>query len=204
MAVQKILIYPEHKQLLRAKSQRVNHISQKEIQLVNDLVDTYWSEPMLGLAAVQIGELVRAFVFDSSREESGERGHPEIMINPVILNSTGMVTDLDGCMSIPGLGGYTNRAEAILVRYQDITGSHQEDTFRGLTARVIQHEVDHLDGILYIDHIDNEDDVYGIFEDKAGQQFVIPWELHKTGCPPELKNEIDDHLQRRLGATLIH
>jgi peptide deformylase len=98
-----------------------------------------------GLAAPQAGLNKRMFVY-----QNYETGSPEcVMINPVILSSEGEIEDWEGCLSFPGVSIKVKRAEKIKVEYQDVDGDIQETEFSGMTARVIQHEIEHLDGIVF-------------------------------------------------------
>lgn len=141
--------------LLRQVSQPITKIDKKIIQLVQNMIDTLARGPEgerlgVGLSAVQIGKPKRLFVIFS-------RGHYLVFINPQLtwvsprLNSH--PKQMEGCLSIPGLYGLVTRPDAVKIRFQNLDGQWQEKKFTGLTATVVQHEFDHLEGVLFIDHL---------------------------------------------------
>ncbi|MCB2378436.1 peptide deformylase [Hymenobacter sp. BT635] len=138
-------------------------------QLVADMFDTMYHANGVGLAAPQIGKGVRLFVIDSApmvaRDEDDEDEEEEeadateapvkrAFINPVMVSETGEEWGFEeGCLSIPGVRETVYRHETIVIRYEDEQRVQHEDTFSGMTARVIQHEYDHLEGVLFTDHL---------------------------------------------------
>jgi peptide deformylase len=136
-------------------------------QLIADMYDTMYHASGVGLAAPQIGKSVRLFVIDSTpmmddEDEDGEKEELDptempvkrAFINPVMVSETGEEWGFEeGCLSIPGVREMVYRHETIVIRYEDENRVQREDTFSGMTARVIQHEYDHLEGVLFTDLI---------------------------------------------------
>ncbi len=116
------------------------------------MLETMYLAPGVGLAAIQVGVLRRALVMDSARGE--EPKNPKILINPEIV-SMGDVPRVheEGCLSIPEMYAEVERPALVRVRYLTIEGKHVEEDFQDLAATVVQHEIDHLDGLLFIDHL---------------------------------------------------
>ena len=117
---------------------------------MKDMIETMRAEQGVGLAAPQIGILRRVFVVEI--EENGLH----VMINPEILKQSGEQIDYEGCLSVPGKTGKVNRPDYIKVRYIDLEGNEQILEAEGFFARAICHENDHLDGVLYIDRVEEE------------------------------------------------
>ncbi len=131
-------------ELLRMKSREVDAVNDRILTLLKDLSHTLYDAEGVGLAAPQIGVLKRVVVVDA-----GE-GLIEL-INPVILKQSGETTDIEGCLSIPGVFGDVTRPEHITVKALDRNGKSVTSEYSGFTARVICHEIDHLDGVLFKD-----------------------------------------------------
>lgn len=119
--------------------------------LIDELFATMYEAPGIGLAGPQIKELLRVFVVDPSHADRG--GQQLAMVNPEILESSGLETFEEGCLSIPGVFADIKRPEKIFVRYFDGQGGRHEEEFDDIMARVIQHENDHLEGKLFVDHL---------------------------------------------------
>lgn len=132
--------------LLRKKSRPVDEITPRIIQLLDDMKDTMRAADGVGLAAVQVGVLRRIVLVET------ERGDLLEMINPEIIASSGEQQDIEGCLSVPEKCGVTTRPMNVTVRAMDRNGKIYEVSGSGLKARAFCHEIDHLDGILYIDH----------------------------------------------------
>ncbi len=135
--------------LLRKKSREVEKIDDRIKELLDDMLETMYHEEGVGLAAPQVGILRRVIVIDDGNG-------PIKMINPEIIEKDGEVSGVEGCLSVPNRNGYVNRPYTIKVKYQDENGKNMSMEARGLLARIICHEVDHLDGILYIDKMTEE------------------------------------------------
>lgn len=132
--------------VLRKRSKEVDKINDRIQILLDDMVDTMIDANGVGLAAPQVGVLRRAIVVDV-----GEG--PIKMLNPEILEEEGAVVNIEGCLSVPNLSGTVERPEQIKVKYMDEQGEEKTLGARELLARAICHEIDHLDGILYIDKV---------------------------------------------------
>ncbi len=147
MSLKDILIYPEKR--LRKKSSPVEKIDRKVHKLLDDLADTMYHAPGVGLAAPQIGDNIRVLVVDVSTKE--EENDLIELINPEIINSSGTQSSEEGCLSIPGFYGNITRKKAVTVEAQNRDGEKFEIEADDLLSRVLQHEIDHLDGILFFD-----------------------------------------------------
>lgn len=147
--IRKILTFPDPE--LKKKSQPVTVINDKVRELVRDMAETMYDAPGVGLAAPQIGVLQRVVVIDVSAKD--EPAQLLVAINPVIVHADGEVYEEEGCLSIPKYAANVRRHERVVVKALNLDG--EEVTFKadGLLAIAFQHEIDHLDGILFIDHI---------------------------------------------------
>jgi len=137
--------------ILRTKAEPVKEIDHSILNLVDEMITTLREHEGIGLAATQVAETKSLFVIDMSLIE--ENGKPTAIINPVILSTTGECTFEEGCLSVPGIREEVKRPEIIRVRYQDIEGNEHEEEFGDLRARVFQHEIDHLNGVFFVDRI---------------------------------------------------
>ena len=149
MAIRTILHYPDAR--LREPGKRVDRITPEVQQLVDDMAETMYAAPGVGLAATQIGELLQIFVVDCAAE--GEPSDFRVFINPEILEREGSTTFEEGCLSFPGAREEIERAERVRVKAQDREGKWFELEAEGLLAIAIQHEYDHLQGVLMIDRL---------------------------------------------------
>lgn len=152
MAILPIVIAPDPR--LKTKSEPVEKIDDDVREFVGHLFDTMYAERGIGLAAVQVGVLKRILVADVTwRDEEGP-GEQHVLINPEIMEDTGDVQVYkEGCLSFPDQFAEVERPKGVRVRYLDLSGKQQEQTFDGLLAICIQHEIDHLNGITFVDHI---------------------------------------------------
>ena len=135
---------------LREPAKPVTEFDRRLRMLRDDMVATMYDAPGVGLAGPQVGISRRLFVFDD-----GETG-PLFMANPVLIDPQGELLEEEGCLSIPGPYHETERFARITCRGHDVEGAPIEITGEGLLARILQHETDHLDGMLYIDRLDDE------------------------------------------------
>ena len=142
----KLKILTEGDMALRLKSRPVTSVTPRILTLLDDLTETMRLADGCGLAAPQVGVLRRVVVVET------EPGHVYELINPEIIEREGEQHEIEGCLSIPGKQGYTHRPMKVKVRALDRDGNEQIYEGEGLTARAFCHEIDHLDGILYIDH----------------------------------------------------
>ena len=141
-------MYPDP--VLREPAQRVTTVDDSVRQLARDMAETMYDAPGVGLAAPQIGVQRRVVVYRISEEDE-----LRTLVNPVIVSSSGEQTDDEGCLSIPGLAYPVTRAQQVSVTALDLDGNEVSYDAEDLEARVIQHEVDHLDGVLFLDRIDD-------------------------------------------------
>jgi peptide deformylase len=150
MAIRDILILPEKK--LRLKSELVKSIDKPLRALVDDMFETMYEAPGIGLAAIQIGEPLRLITMDVAKKDDPKE--PRVFINPEIVWSSDETSAYEeGCLSIPEYYEEVARPAAIKVKYLDLDGKEHELAADGLLATCIQHEIDHINGILFIDHI---------------------------------------------------
>jgi len=150
MAIRKILHYPDKR--LRIPGEKVETFGPELHQLIEDMAETMYAAPGVGLAAPQIGESVRLFIIDVATAED-EPSDLRVFVNPEIVDGTGEVAWEEGCLSFPGIHEEIQRSERVKVRAQDRDGEPFELEADGLLAIAIQHENDHLDGKLMIDHL---------------------------------------------------
>jgi peptide deformylase len=147
MAVLKVRRYGDP--VLRRRARPVEAVTADIRRLVDDMIDTMYDEVGIGLAAPQVGTSVRLMVVG---DEEG-RG-AQALVNPVITEQGGTVTAEEGCLSLPGIFAQVTRAQWVKLEAQDLDGRPVAMLARGLRARVFQHEIDHLDGVLFIDRLD--------------------------------------------------
>lgn len=143
-----IVLYPADG--LRKKAQPVEFMTDALVELLDDLYETMQAHDGIGLAAPQIGKNLRVAVVEI---DEGDRFD---LIDPIIIEQKGEDIDVEGCLSIPGRFGTVKRAEEVTVRYFDREGDEVEVTAYGYLARAFQHEIDHLDGKLFIDQLIEE------------------------------------------------
>jgi len=150
MAVREILVLPDKR--LRLVSKPVAKVDAATRALVEDMFETMYDAPGIGLAAIQIGEAKRIVTMDLAKKD--EPKAPRVFINPeLVAKSDDKKTHEEGCLSIPEYYEEVERPASVKIRYLDLDGKQQEIDADGLLATCIQHEVDHLNGVLFIDHI---------------------------------------------------
>ena len=150
MAVRDILILPDKR--LRLVSKPVAKVDAATRKLVEDMFETMYDAPGIGLAAIQIGEPRRIVTMDLAKKD--EPKQPQVFINPELISQSGDNNlHEEGCLSIPEYYADVKRPAQVMVRYLDLDGKQHEIEADGLLATCIQHEIDHLDGVLFIDHI---------------------------------------------------
>ena len=138
--------------VLRQRAREVRDINAGLQRLIDDIAETMYAAPGLGLAANQVGVLQRLIVFDVSHREGGPR-NLQIILNPCITAGEGEMVREEGCLSVADFAAEVRRHARVTVKGLDREGKPLELTGEGLLAVVMQHEVDHLDGVLFIDHI---------------------------------------------------
>jgi len=176
MAIRDIVIYPEGKDILREKSEPARSVKRVR-ELVQDLKDTLNDHPEgIGLAAPQIAAHSRVVVvrLGGGADSESEPGPPLSLINPEIVEARDEQRDFDGCLSLPGLYGETVRPHYLRVKGLDETGYPFDRVFEGFDAVVVHHEIDHLDGVLFIDRIEKMEDLYKVQEDENGNLVRVP------------------------------
>lgn len=170
-------MYLENEAVLRKKSKPVRSISQRVKGLVQDLKDTLNDHPEgIGLAASQIGDHSRVIVvrLGGGQDSESESGLPLPLINPEIVEARNEEKDFDGCLSFPGLYGETVRPHYLRVTGLNEAGKPFNRVFEGFDAVVVHHEIDHLDGVLFIDRVESIEDLYQMREDKNGDLVRVP------------------------------
>jgi peptide deformylase len=150
MTVRDILTLPDPR--LRLVSQPIGGVDAEVRRLVEDMFETMYAAPGIGLAAIQIGVPKRVITMDLAKKD--EEKKPQVFINPEILaTSAGRSTYEEGCLSIPEYYEEVERASEVKFRYLDLEGTERELEAGGLLATCVQHEIDHLNGVLFIDHL---------------------------------------------------
>ncbi|MEW5991883.1 MAG: peptide deformylase [Chloroflexota bacterium] len=169
MSVRPILLLGDPR--LRLKGQPVDSFGKFLHELLDDLAATMRAAPGVGLAAPQVGEALNACVIEVE-------GHLHELVNPRITKSTGDDRDLEGCLSIPGFAAYVTRRERVWVVAQNRVGKKVKLAGSGLLGRALQHELDHLDGKLYIDYLESMDELiptgHGEGDDEATTSDEVP------------------------------
>lgn len=147
MALREVLVFPD--QRLREQAQAVEGVDEPIKELAADMLETMYHESGIGLAATQIGVAKRVIVIDISEQ----RDDPLVLINPQVIESSGELVREEGCLSVPGYYDEVTRAAEIRYRALDLDGNVSDGEAEGLLAVCIQHEIDHLDGKLFIDYL---------------------------------------------------
>ena len=150
MALREIIILPDKR--LRLVSEPVKTVDADVRALVNDMFETMYEAPGVGLAAIQVGVPKRIVTVDTAKKD--EEKKPQLFLNPeVVWSSDEKAIYEEGCLSIPEYYEEVERPTQVKVRFMDLDGKTQEVEANGLLATVLQHEIDHLNGVLFIDHI---------------------------------------------------
>ncbi len=189
MGVRDILLYPERESELRMPSQPVGKLDRSVRRLIVDLKDTLRAHADgIGLAAPQMNDHRRVVLVRlGARNEAGRSAAPPLaLIDPVILEARDERMDFDGCLSFPGLFGETKRPHHLRVTGLEETGRPFDRIFEGFDAVVAHHEIDHLDGVLFIDRIARLDDLYRVQFDEEGRGTRLPLSTGLAGSsqPP--------------------
>ena len=181
MAKRDILIYPNNETELRSKSKPVEAINRRTKRLIQDLKDTLGAYSNgAGLAAPQINVHLRVVIVQLGSSKQSNDAHREFttLVNPIILDAGKERRDFDGCLSFPSLFGETVRPHYLRVSGLDDQGEPFERVFKGFDAVVVHHEIDHLNGVLFIDHIKDPEKLWRTPEsettDKAVEAAVPP------------------------------
>lgn len=153
MAILPIYLYGN--EVLKKKARHLIDVTDADIKLIKDMFATMHESSGIGLAANQVGVLKQILVVDISELESGKGTKPIVMINPEIVEEEGKWEMEEGCLSLPEVRENVWRSEKITVVYDDVNMEEVEMEADGLMARVILHEIDHLNGVLFIDHLNS-------------------------------------------------
>jgi peptide deformylase len=145
-----------HDNVLRQKAKKISRIDDSLRRLINNMIETMQSANGVGLAAPQVGKSLRIIVLQMPDEE------PQIIINPEIIKRSGEQEVTEGCLSVPGYYGEIKRSAKVTAKGKDRHGKAIRIKATGLMAEVLEHEIDHLNGVLYIDHIEHEDKLHEI------------------------------------------
>ena len=145
----KIFTYPDP--ILRTSAETVEELDGEIQDLIDNMIETMYAAPGIGLAANQVGELKRVIVFDFNPRQEGRS--PGVLINPEIVHSEGEITSEEACLSVIDYAAEVTRDAKVKVRGVDREGKPIEIEAEDLRAICLQHEIDHLNGVLYIDHI---------------------------------------------------
>jgi peptide deformylase len=151
MALREVLRFPDRR--LTEVSEPIEEVSDEIRILAKDMLDVMYDEPGIGLAAPQVGETIRLVVVDTEWTEEGAEKTPLVLVNPEIVHREGKLSWTEGCLSVPDFQAEVERAESVRLLATDLDGQELVIDAEGLRAVCFQHEVDHLDGILFIDRI---------------------------------------------------
>ena len=157
MAIHKVIT--AENPILRRKAKKIHRFDPSIQKLAEDMFETMHAARGVGLAAPQIAQSIRIFVAEFEDRKVA-------LVNPEIVKAEGEVLGIEGCLSIPGyIGENIRRAEKIVVKGQDVRGKSIKVNAEGWFARVLQHEIDHLDGILFLDRLDRPEDLHEVREE---------------------------------------
>jgi peptide deformylase len=151
MAILPILTIPHP--ILAQRAKPVVEVNDEIKKLIDDMAETMYAAPGVGLAAPQVGKLWRIVVIDVDYNDEGRRANLRVLVNPEIVSSEGVITWDEGCLSVPGVSEEVKRSARVVVRALDRDGKPQEIEGTGLLAVCMQHEIDHLDGTLFVDKL---------------------------------------------------
>lgn len=167
MAIRPILTVPDP--VLKQVSRRVDAVTDETRALMDDMLETMYAAPGIGLAAVQIGVPLRVIVMDLAKE--GEKPEPRYFVNPEILETVAETqTYEEGCLSVPDYYDEVDRPKRVKLRYLNYKGEEIEEWAEGMYAVCIQHEMDHLQGTLFIDHLSRLKRSYAINKVKKAKK----------------------------------
>ena len=172
--------------VLRQRAEVVDDIDERLVRLAADMAETMYAAPGLGLAAPQVGIKQRFFVYDL-----GDDGGPKALINPEIVESDGEWLFDEGCLSVPGLYFEIARPRQVHVRGIDLDGNEVDWEADELAARLIQHELDHLDGVLLLDHLE------------ADQRKMAKKQVREMMMGERGPDELPDRSRKRLGSDAL-
>lgn len=151
MALREVLQFPDPR--LKRVSAPVVEITDEIRELAVDMLEVMYDEPGIGLAAPQVGQSVRVIVLDTGWTEEGAERAPQVVVNPEIVHREGRIVWTEGCLSVPDFQAEVERSQRVIVRGLHLSGAPFEEDASDLRAVCLQHEIDHLDGTLFIDRI---------------------------------------------------
>jgi len=151
MALREVLQFPDTG--LREKSMPIDAITDEIRAIAEDMLAVMYDEPGIGLAAPQVGHAIRLVVMDTDWSDEGAERNPTVILNPEIVEREGKILWDEACLSVPDFTAEVERAERIVVRYRNLDDQEISEDVSGLRAVCFQHEIDHLDGVLFIDRI---------------------------------------------------
>jgi peptide deformylase len=151
MPLREVLQFPDKR--LRRVSEPISEVTDEIRALARDMLEVMYDEPGIGLAAPQVGEAVRLIVVDTEWTEEGNERDPLVLINPKLVEREGSITWTEGCLSVPDFQAEVERSERVRLEARDLEGREVVLDAEGLRAVCFQHEIDHLDGVLFIDRI---------------------------------------------------
>jgi peptide deformylase len=151
MALREVLQFPDKR--LREKSKPIAEVNDDIRALAEDMIEVMYDEPGIGLAAPQVGETIRLIVVDTEWNEDDAEKNPLVLVNPEITARDGSVTWNEGCLSVPDFQADVDRSETVTLEALDLEGEPVVIEAKGVQAVCFQHEIDHLDGVLFIDRI---------------------------------------------------
>jgi len=173
MAVRDILKLPDP--LLRQVSHPLARVDDETRALMDDMLDTMYAAPGIGLAAIQVGVPSRVVVADLARED--EERKPLYLVNPEIIQASDDLSEYEeGCLSIPEFFDMVSRPKSVTIRYLDRDGAPRELDCEGVLATCLQHEIDHLNGVLFIDHLSR------LKRDRVVKKFTKAHKLSRVGA----------------------
>ena len=177
MAIKDIILFNQNEAALRKKNEPVRIVNRRIKKLIKDLKDTLSDRPEgIGLAAPQIKVHSQVIVvrLGGRNEEEREPDPPIALINPEVVEARNNEKDFDGCLSFPGLFAETVRPHYLRVTGLDEWGKPFDRVFEGFDAVLIHHEIDHLNGVLFIDRVESIEDLYRVREDENGELIRVP------------------------------
>ncbi len=151
MPRREVLQFPDKR--LKRVSAPIAEVSQEIRQLASDMLEVMYDEPGVGLAAPQLGDAIRLIVVDTEWTEDGAERNPLVLVNPEIVDAEGSICWSEGCLSVPDFQAEVERSERVALQATDLDGDEVKIHAEGLQAVCFQHEIDHLDGVLFIDRI---------------------------------------------------
>ncbi|MEW6609639.1 MAG: peptide deformylase [bacterium] len=155
MAILPIKVYPDP--ILHKKAKEITKIRKRTLNLINNMIETMYAANGIGLAANQVGVLHRIIIMDTSQNEKDKNHHnPVVLINPEILSCEGENVGEEGCLSFPEIRVEIRRATQVRAKALNVNGETIEIEATGLPSRVLQHEIDHLNGIVFIDRMEKQ------------------------------------------------